>query len=246
MTESAYDYSGTDNLEVMREAPRYNAYLCTLVRRNAPSHGTALDFGAGLGTFSACLAQTGISVECVEPDAAQRERLATTCCSTYRAIEEVADQSVDYVFSLNVLEHIEDDFAAAVELHRVLRPGSRLFLYLPAFQMLFSSMDRKVGHYRRYRRASIVRLLAAAGFQIERVHYTDVLGFFATLAYKCRDRDSSGDLDRSAVRFYDRWFFPFSRILSILFGPFLGKNLIVVATRSALGDSPETNPRLAD
>lgn len=140
---------------------------------------------------------------------------------------------MDYVFSLNVLEHIADDLATAVELHRVLRPGGRLFLYLPAFQMLFSNMDRKVGHYRRYRRDSISRLLVTAGFRVEQVYYADPMGFFATLAYKALDRDSSGGLNRSAVRFYDRWLFPLNRVLSVPFKPFLGKNLIAVATRPA-------------
>ena len=51
---------------------------------------------------------------------------------------------------INVLEHIEDDVAALRTLRRLLRPGGRIVLYVPALNGLYGAYDRKVGHFRRY------------------------------------------------------------------------------------------------
>ena len=65
--------------------------------------------------------------------------------------------------------------------YRCLRPGGRFYLYVPAFPLLFSAMDRKVGHHRRYRLAGLTSQLQRAGFRVLRARYADSLGFFATL-----------------------------------------------------------------
>ena len=53
------EYTGVENLEVMREALRYNAFLADLVRNALPASGTIVDFGAGTGTFARALAACG-------------------------------------------------------------------------------------------------------------------------------------------------------------------------------------------
>ena len=55
---------------------------------------------------------------------------------------------------------------------------------MPAFRILYISMDRKVGHYRRYRISGLTKLLRSAGFRIERSVYTDFIGFFVALLFK--------------------------------------------------------------
>ena len=136
-----------------------------------------------------------------------------------------------YVFSLNVLEHIEDDAAALGDLFRVLRPGGRLFVYVPAFNSLFTSMDAHVGHHRRYRLRELVHMIRGAGFLVEKSAYTDALGFFATLAYKLFDKPEPAPLNPKLVRFYDRLIFPLSRLFSIPLAKVLGKNVYVVARK---------------
>lgn len=228
------DYAGVDNLEAMRFARNYNRHLCGLVSRHDPVGGSAIDFGAGLGVFSSCALGERSRVLCVEPDRRLRNHLRN---EGYRVTEEtgpIPDGSTSYVFSLNVLEHISDDAAAIRELARMLRPGGRLMLYLPAFPMLFSSMDHKVGHYRRYTREGLLPLLADAGFQVLTARYEDFLGFFATLLFRILDRQGGGDINNRALVFYDRWIFPVSRLLSHVFGLWIGKNLLVVAEKKPL------------
>lgn len=222
-------YPGTANLEVMEEAVRYNRFLLDLVLPRA--HGKrVLDFGAGTGTFAAQLAAQGVDVHCVEPDAQLRAALERRHLAAIPRTEDLPSESVDMAYSFNVLEHIEDHASALAELRRVLRPAGQLVLYVPAFMILYSAMDRRVGHLRRYRKVPLVRLAEQAGLVVDDVRYADSLGFVAALALRALG-PASGDLDPRAVRFYDRWVFPLSRLLDLGLGPVMGKNLILHAHR---------------
>jgi SAM-dependent methyltransferase len=222
---------GGENLEVMRDAEKYNRFLRELIRCYAGNVRTALDFGAGLGTFSDSLDIPAAQVHCVEPDATARETLAGKGHMPHASIAELADASVDYVFTLNVLEHIEDDSAAIKEIYRVVKPGGRLLVYVPAFMVLYTSMDSHVGHHRRYRMTGLRRLVEGAGFRVERKSYIDSLGFFATLAYRLFDGAEPAPLNPRLVGFYDRYLFPLSRLLSVPLAQVLGKNLCIIASR---------------
>lgn len=228
--ETTNDYTGTDNLEVMAEAVNYNAYLLDLVRRQARADQRIVDFGAGIGTFARTLAAEGLRVLCIEPDARQAAAIAGAGLEVAPSLDEVADDSIDFLYTLNVLEHIEDDAAVLRLMHAKLKPGGRLLVYVPAFQVLYSSMDRKVGHVRRYRRRDLAARVAAAGFRVERARYADAIGFFASLAYRFAGNDQ-GTLNRRALVLYDRVVFPLSRALDVVAWPFFGKNALVLARK---------------
>ena len=131
-----------------------------------------------------------------------------------------------------MLEHIEDDVGTMSEIWRVLKPSGHVFLYLPAFQRLYSSMDKKVGHFRRYDMSMLKRLLGK-GWRVLDMRYADSLGFWATLAFKLIE-DRSGAFPDGQVRFYDRWIFPVSRFLDkVTRGRLWGKNVMVWAEKTA-------------
>ena len=232
MTASPDAYTGIDNLDAMREAERYNRWLLRQILDHAPPNASLLDFGAGAGTFCVPLHQQGLDIRCVEPDATLGAALRAQGLQVLGSAGDLAPGSLDYIYSLNVLEHIENDLAALRELHAALRPGGRLLIYVPAFQLLYSSMDRKVGHFRRYRRAALCARLREAGFILDDARYVDSLGFFAALAYRFVGSDN-GDLNAGSLRFYDRWIWPPSRALDRLLDRLLGKNLLAVAHRPA-------------
>lgn len=223
-------YTGIDNLEVMQEAVNYNRYLLELVRRHAPPHARVLDFGAGSGQFAAPLSQQGMNITALEPDQLLQQRLRARGLRVAGSLEEVPDASLDYIYTLNVLEHIEDDAAALRSLHARLTTNGRLLIYVPAFPALYTSMDAKVGHVRRYTRDTLLTRVAASGFHIERVAYADSIGFFATLLFKLAGNDS-GDVSLAALKFYDRAIFPLSRSLDLITRRWFGKNLLLIATK---------------
>jgi hypothetical protein len=169
-----------------------------------------------------------LDVQCVEPDAALQRRLREQNLIVYPGLDDVADGSQRYIYSLNVLEHIEDDRGTLQALYSKLSPGGRLFLYVPAFAVLFSSMDVKVGHFRRYRKGQLVAMARGVGFEVERAEYADSLGFFVTLVYKVIG-SRAGDISPGSVRFYDHAVFPLSRLLDrIGLSHLFGKNLLAV------------------
>jgi hypothetical protein len=105
---------------------------------------------------------------------------------------------------------------------------SRILLYVPAFQVLYSSMDRKVGHYRRCRLRELRTKVEKAGFKVRQSSYVDSLGFIAALIYRVLDR-GDGAINVRALRLYDRYVFPVSVICDKFFGWWFGKNLVLVA-----------------
>ncbi len=225
-------YGGADNLEVMREAENYNNYLLCTVRNHAGGGARVLDFGAGGGQFAVPLAAHGLAVTALEPDATLRGKIQRSGVTAVGAPDQLADSSFEYIYTLNVLEHIADDVAALRQLHSKLTPGGTLLVYVPAFPALYTRMDARVGHVRRYTRKTLIAAVRSAGFTIDRVEYVDSLGFFATLLFKVVG-DRGGDINPRALRLYDRAVFPLSRLLDAVTQRWFGKNLLLVAHSDA-------------
>ncbi|MDQ6785069.1 MAG: methyltransferase domain-containing protein [Actinomycetota bacterium] len=217
----------------MEVAVNYRRYLADLLwsagGRPRSEHRT-LDFGAGVGTYARTARHLGYQVTCVELDAELCQRLVEDDFVSSHSTTDFDDGTFDFAYTLNVLEHIEDHEATLRELHRVIVPGGRLLVYVPAFPVLFSAMDRKVGHVRRYRRAQLADLVTRAGFHLDVCEHADSLGFLASLAFKAIG-NSDGTLTEGPVAFYDRWAFPLSRRLDRITRPAFGKNLVAIATR---------------
>ncbi len=90
------------------------------------------------------------------------------------------DHSFDVVTALDVIEHLDDDVASLKEMRRVLRPGGRVLLFVPAFMFLWGVQDDVSHHRRRYTIPTLRRAVREAGFEVERTTYAN-LTFFAPI-----------------------------------------------------------------
>jgi SAM-dependent methyltransferase len=81
----------------------------------------------------------------------------------------------DLVFSFEVVTQTPETMhdAAIREMHRVLKPGGRLFIRVPAFMWLWSSHDEELEVRYRYRRDELIKRLSTAGFVVEWASYAN-------------------------------------------------------------------------
>lgn len=85
----------------------------------------------------------------------------------------------DLVFSFDVLEQmsVEDGAEAIREMHRVLKPGGRLYIRVPAFEWMRSSHDKELATVHRYTRGELREMLRLAGFEIRLASYANTALF---------------------------------------------------------------------
>jgi len=195
-----------------------------------PSTPRILDFGAGFGTLTRLVAKYGVRPDCVEPDGRQRASLEADGFRCFENIADIPDGAYNFVYSSNVLEHIEDDAAALREIRRVLCDGGKLVVYLPAFQSIYTAVDAAIGHYRRYDARMIAKRIADAGLHVECCYYADILGFVVSWVFK-RISNRVATVNVRTLRLYDRVIFPVSRAIERLWRPPFGKNVVAVAVR---------------
>jgi SAM-dependent methyltransferase len=170
-------------LAEIAEARHYNDWLFDRARPHLGQ--VVLDAGAGLGTFTELAAAEASTVVALEPEpelAAQlRERFAgrpgvTVVEGPAEAPPAAVGDGFDSIVCLNVLEHVRADGAALAAFLRLLRPGGRLLLLVPAHRALHGAYDRAVGHERRYARAELRQRLEGAGLEVETLRHVNPLG----------------------------------------------------------------------
>ena len=227
--EAGFSYSGKEVLDEQKVLTKYNRFILKQFARYIQDNDNVLDFGAGIGTFARLVKREGVNLHCIEKDGQQMEYLKENGFSCSAELPEKRD-FYDVVYSINVLEHIEDDRAVLDEIRGILKPGGILVLWVPAFQILYSSFDRRVGHLRRYSRKGLKKKVAESGYDIKRLKYSDSLGWFVTLLFKLIG-SRKGRINRKVLLFYSNFLLPISILMDRVLSPFIGKNLIVIAEK---------------
>ena len=231
-------YEGHD-LEVLADLPNYYGWIIEQFRPYIK--GRTIEIGTGIGTISKLvfnyteelilIEPSAHLTECLPPYISDSSKVSIHNETLEQRLPQMADQSCDTIIMVNVLEHIEDDGVAIEALHRVLKPGGHLLIFVPALQFLYSELDRKHGHFRRYHLAPLAYKLNIYGFKINDKRYFDLIGVFPwwlinTLAKKINFNPTMATL-------YDRLFIPVTKCIERLVSPPLGKNILIIAERDA-------------
>ena len=226
-------YEGND-LEALINMQRYRELITSYFRPYLA--GKAIEIGAGIGNMAYHISPHVSSLQLVEPSPnligalkarfADDETVSVINKDFNQIIFATQDKSFDCVILVNVLEHIEDDELALKECFRILRPGGKLFLFVPALPFLFSNLDKIVGHFRRYTKADFLGKVKGVGFRVELARYFDVLGIFPW--FLLNTIGGATKFNPVLVGLYDKFCVPLTRWLEALFKIQIGKNLIAV------------------
>jgi len=229
-------YEGRD-LEALASLHQYQDWMMKFFRPYL--RGDGLEVGAGLGNIAVHLTPFLSSLELVEPSTnlirplAARFESVDNVTVTHKLFEEfvsgTADKKFDCVVMVNVLEHIEDDQQALMECYRILRPGGHLLIFVPALQVLFSKLDKMVGHFRRYERRDLEEKIKVAGFHRQECRFFDVVGIIPW--WLLNTLGGATGFNPALVQLYDRAVVPISRALESVINPPYGKNLIAISKR---------------
>lgn len=157
---------------------------------HVPVVDTYLDLGCGEGRFGEALKERrpGTTVWGVEPNAtaaqAARGRLDQVVVGAFPDCRDEITRTFDCVVANDVLEHIEDPWAACGELAALLQPGGVLVASIPnvrnfatlatlALQGRWDYVDAGVldrTHLRFFTRATAVEMIEAAGLVVTSTH----------------------------------------------------------------------------
>lgn len=121
-----------------------------------------LNIGAGTGNDLSTIGKFGevsaldISAEALKKidDRLVREKILGDVCHMPHG-----DEQYDLVVAFDVLEHIKDDSCAIREIARVLKPNGVFIFTVPAFQSIYHRHDKQLGHFRRYSKKTLRKLI---------------------------------------------------------------------------------------
>jgi len=233
MTDFKYEIK---DLEVMSEARNYHNWV--LAELNPFLGQSVAEVGAGSGNFSSFLLQspTLTKLTSVEPDQA--------ACAMYK--QNITDpraeivngffsdvytkypNNFDAIVFVNVLEHVEDDKGELENVYKSLKGGGRVCIFVPALPFLFSDHDKEIGHFRRYTKSTLKKVLEERGFVVEKIKYMDIVGIVTWyLVFKVLKMNPG----RGNISFYDKFITPVLRVLEGLIPPPIGKSLLAIGKK---------------
>jgi SAM-dependent methyltransferase len=156
-------------------APRYlmrRARILALTADLRP--GDLLEVGCGAGMLLQEFARRGFRCTALESSSAALKvaralaREANLTIEFRDAPDSDFGSRFDAVFAFDVLEHVADDRAALAAWAGWLRPGGCVVISVPAHARRWTAGDEWAGHYRRYERADLKRLVGEVGLDLER------------------------------------------------------------------------------
>jgi SAM-dependent methyltransferase len=226
------------DLNIMKGAIQYRRWLFNQVEAWAGQR--ILEVGAGIGNYTEFIIDRE-KVVCLElhSDAFAHLKERFSDASNVLVVQgDVADPSIrslethqfDSAMCFNVLEHVEDDVLALRNIWHTLVPEGKLLLIVPAIPEILGSVDRSLGHYRRYSRTTLRAAIDASGFHLEKLHYMNSLGILGWLLNNriVRRQEESP----AQISFYSRFIVPWLSALESLMHPPIGLSLVCIARKS--------------
>jgi SAM-dependent methyltransferase len=229
------DESGSQILGRLQRAPRFTRWMADVIR---PYVGEAvLEIGAGTGNLTMQLVPRTLYwasdinphyLDYLDTLTQSRPYLRVGFTDGERAQSYPADQKFDTVICLNVVEHLSDDLAALQNIRQALIPGGRALILVPCGPWLYGTLDKVLGHYRRYTREQLSAVARRAGFRLEEMIAFNRVGVLAWWLNGRLLRRTTFDLSQIKMlnvltpifRLVDRWLpLPPLSLIAVLSNP---------------------------
>ncbi len=134
-----------------------------------------LEVGCGNGSVLGYLKQNGVSIEggdiFLEGLRFCRRRVPSAVLYHIDLMALLFRNEFDVIGIFDVLEHVDDDERALVEIRQALKPGGKLILTVPAHEWLWSAFDVTSHHKRRYSKRELVGRLERTGFDVNKASF---------------------------------------------------------------------------
>jgi SAM-dependent methyltransferase len=172
MTEQV-DKEGFETLTTLATADNFNKWMFDTIRPFIK--GRVLEAGSGIGNISGLLLNMGNPV-CLSDLSQPYGDLLRKKFTGHPHLSDILDmdladplfdekfasrfETFDTIIALNVIEHIKEDGHAVANCKKLLKPGGCLIVLVPAYQLLYNRFDKELGHYRRYSKKAMQRLIS--------------------------------------------------------------------------------------
>ena len=227
-----FQYTGLSELEKIEgNLKNYNKFIVSKFMKHSQA-SSVIDFGAGIGTLSAIWKNLNenVSITCIELDLTQVRIIDQRGLVARENFDP--NLKVEYIFTSNVLEHIKDDDSTLSSFYHHLNVDGKLGIFVPANPLLYSHIDKKLEHFRRYSKADLEEKVKKAGFKIDESTFVDSLGLFVWLFAKVFKLEITNEIS-SSLRIYDKFVWPISKLLDKLGLRYVfGKNLLLLASKN--------------
>lgn len=146
------------------------------------------DIGAGDLYFShsllADMKKKGLSAEIYAVDNHYKDEGKRANIYCYKDIEELEPESMDCIFLMDVLEHIQDDKKFLQIAGEKLKDTGIIILTVPAFNRLYSDHDRFLEHYRRYEYHTLQKIIPQKLSIVQSNYFYSILFFVRCIQVK--------------------------------------------------------------
>jgi SAM-dependent methyltransferase len=233
MSPHRYSDRGHETLESMSQSLWYNRW--TMRKFQEYVHGSILEVGCGIGTFTKELIKHGQTTAIdIDSSCIQRTKklLQKRARIGFGDIENhtyfFRKQLFDCILCMNVLEHIHHDIKALQHLYTLTKRKGYLVLLIPIHPFLYGSIDSSIGHYRRYKENEIIQSLTQIGY---RLTYKKRLNFFGAFGWFLSSRIiKRTTVDSKSIKIFN-WFAPFLLPIEDIVEPPFGTSLLVIVQK---------------
>jgi SAM-dependent methyltransferase len=231
---------GFQILQSINGADAFNCWMYETIKPYL--HGDVLEIGSGIGNISQFVLKDNFHLSLSDISSTYLEHLQASFKNQNNTKEFLSvdlsesnffdtygslRNKYDCILLLNVLEHIKDDERAVENCHFLLKENGTLIVLVPAYRVLYSTLDKTLGHYKRYTARTLLTKFSKRLFSIETSFYFNCLGIAAWFYAKVFSLET---ISIKSMKKYNK-LVKIAKILDRLLRRKIGLSVIVVATK---------------